>query len=102
MFCDAIVYDLEIVKAIAGRKDDPEEIKKLKDEGIQYCKGWHDYEGMGVSVIGVYDYAEDRYRTFEDNWHIFFDLLRKREIHITFNGVGFDNKVLDHIAPEGF
>ena len=87
---NAIVYDIEIVKAIPGKGEAP-------IEGIEYCKGWHDHAGMGVSVIGVYDFVEDRFRVFcQDNFIEFFGLTANRKYLVSFNGVSFDNKVLNN------
>lgn len=92
---DGIVYDIEIIRGIPGKGEDP-------IEGIEYCAGWHDHANMGISVIGVYDFVEDRYRTFcTDNLDEFFKLCAMRTHLISFNGIGFDNKVLDrHISNE--
>jgi hypothetical protein len=38
----SLVYDCEIVKAIPNGQ---------KKKGIEYCEGWGNFEGMGVSVI---------------------------------------------------
>ena len=85
---NAIVYDIEIIKAIPN-KGEP------LIEGIEYCKGWHDHAGMGVSVIGVYDFVEDRFRVFcSDNAVDFLALVDNREHRISFNGIGFDDKVI--------
>lgn len=43
-----IVIDVEIVKGILGRDEQP-----LED--IQYCGGWRDFAGMGVSVACTFD-----------------------------------------------
>jgi RNase_H superfamily len=86
---NAIVYDLEIVKAVPDKNG-----QRL--EGVEYCEGWHDHKNMGISVIGCYDYAADRYRTFlKDNFDEFVALARSRDLMVSFNGIGFDNKVLD-------
>jgi hypothetical protein len=37
-----LIYDLEIIKAIPPKGD--------RLEGVEYCGGWTDYEGMGISV----------------------------------------------------
>lgn len=64
-----IVYDCEIKKAILGKKE-------TAIEGIEYCKGWGDHAGMGVSVTGVYDSGENRYRVFcDDNAEELYDLM---------------------------
>lgn len=46
MITNLLCYDLEIVKAIPP-KDASEKIP-----GIEYCQGWTDFGGMGISVIG--------------------------------------------------
>ena len=93
-----LVYDLEIEKAICGRGE-------VRQAGVLYCDGWNDHAGMGISVIGAYDYKEDRYRVFcRDNFAAFQALLLERHLLVTFNGIGFDNKVLranGFTVPEG-
>ena len=86
----ALIYDLEIIKAIPPR--DPND----KIPGIEYCAGWDDHASMGISVIGAYDYGEQRHRTFcQDNFDEFSDLAMNRaDILVGFNNIHFDNKVL--------
>lgn len=80
-----LIYDCEIKKDIA-KKGEPIE------SGIEYCGGWRDFEGMGITVIGVYDYQTDRYRVFlEDNLSEFQDLIAQRELVVGFNNNAFDN-----------
>jgi hypothetical protein len=43
-----IVIDVEIKKAILGRND-------MRIEGIEYCKGWRDFAGMGIACVCTYD-----------------------------------------------
>lgn len=43
-----IVVDVEIVKGILGRDERPL-------EGIEYCGGWRDFAGMGISVACTFD-----------------------------------------------
>lgn len=84
---EAIVYDTEIVRCI------PPVIPEFA--GLQYCRGWTDYAGMGISVIGAYDYAEDRYRIFlQDNLEEFQKLLDKTELVVGYNTLRFDNPLL--------
>jgi hypothetical protein len=86
----ALVYDIEILKAILGRDE-------VRQPDVEYCDGWHDHANMGISVIGAYDYFEDRYRAFcGDNIDAFFDLAARRQPLVSFNGIGFDDKVLSH------
>jgi hypothetical protein len=42
---DCIIYDCEIIKCI------PQKSGKL-DPTLEYCEGWDDHQGMGISVIG--------------------------------------------------
>lgn len=84
----ALVYDIEIVNAIPDKTG-------ARDPGFDYCEGWHDHANMGISVIGAYDYFEDRYRVFcWDNFDEFFTLAAARAPLVTFNGIGFDDKVI--------
>ena len=83
-----LVLDLEIKKAILGKGEAP-----LTD--ISYCKGWGDHAGMGISVMVVYDYVEQRYRIFmDDNKDEFKDLIDSGRKVIGFNQINFDNRVL--------
>lgn len=91
-FGNSLIYDIEIVKAILGRGEE-------RIDGIQYCDGWHDHAGMGISVIGAYDYAEARYRVFcADNFVEFLELCAARAPLVSFNGIGFDDKVINAYA----
>ena len=87
----AIVYDLEIEKAICGKGEE-----YLPD--IQYCNGWHDHSGMGISVLGCYNYATDEYRVFcEDNLHKFLELVDESDYVVGFNSARFDRKVVQAV-----
>jgi hypothetical protein len=94
----ALCYDLEIVKAVPG-KDEPL-------EGIEYCFGWHDHASMGISTVCAYDYGTDRWRVFcADNFSEFMALANTCRPLVSFNGIGFDNRVLEaalmvHIEPD--
>lgn len=86
---NALIYDIEIVRAIPNKDGS-------RLEGIEYCAGWHDHANMGVSVIGAYDYGEDRYRAFcQDNFGEFMKLVAACELLVGFNSIPFDNRVLD-------
>jgi len=85
---NAIIYDCEIIKAIPNR--DGSQV-----DGIAYCDGWRDFANMGISVIGVYDYAEDRYRVFcADNAVEFTKLCTARDLCVGFNNIPFDNALI--------
>lgn len=84
-----IIYDIEIDKAILGKNESV-------IEGVEYCDGWHDHAGMGISCIGVYDYVEDRHRVFfKDNIVEFIKLCVNRDLIVGFNSYNFDNKVVE-------
>lgn len=83
----AIIYDIEIIKAIP-----PREGKRLSD--VEYCGGWDDHEGMGISVICAYDYNEERLRVFlEDNFDEFQKVIDSTGHIIGFNNIKFDDCV---------
>ena len=85
---NALIYDIEIKKAVPMRKEP-------KIEGIEYCDGWHDHANMGISCVGVYDYADERYRVFmDDNMAGFAALCERRDVIVSFNGLAFDNRVM--------
>lgn len=93
---NAIIYDLEIVKAIPYKKEPVL-------EGIEYCAGWHDHPNMGVSVIGVYEYSSQKYRVFcKDNFDAFVKLCQESELLVGFNNIPFDNEVLTHCVYPKF
>lgn len=52
-----IVFDVEIEKAILGRNETPA-------AGIEYCNGWRDFKGMGISVVTTYDIQSHLTRVF--------------------------------------
>lgn len=81
-----LIFDCEIIKAIPPKNDAD------RVPGIEYCEGWRDFENMGISVIGAYDYVEDRYRVFEgDNFDEFQDLISHHRWQVCgFNSIGFD------------
>lgn len=84
----AIIYDCEIIKAIPNRDGS-------KIDGIDYCEGWRDFGNMGISVIGAYDYVEDRYHVFcADNSEEFTRLFDNRDLCVGFNNIPFDNALI--------
>lgn len=52
-----IIIDVEIKKAILGRNETP-------IEGIEYCGGWRDFAGMGISCVCTYDINTGLSRVF--------------------------------------
>lgn len=83
-----IIYDCEILRAIPPRN----ETERIPE--IFYCGGWWDFEGMGLSCIGVYDYFEARYRVFlKDNFRDFQGLVDSSDLVVGFNSLRFDNRL---------
>lgn len=90
----ALIYDLEIVKAIPSNQTGIGH-PYLDESDIEYCGGWHDYESMGISCLCAYDYHEDRYRVFtEGNKGGFADLIHSSDLLVGFNNIKFDNNVI--------
>lgn len=88
----AVVYDLEIEKCVPG--DGP------MDPNYQYCKGWGDKAGMGVSVLTAIDLWTGRSHVYlRDNLHDFQNLCARRGNVIGFNSASFDDLVM---AAAGF
>jgi len=89
-----LIYDIEIVNAIPPK--DPSD----RIEGVTYCDGWHDFEHMGIAVVGAYDSVEDAFRVFcRDNLTDFWGLAVDQDLVVGFNNISFDNRLL---AAEGF
>ena len=83
-----IIYGCEIIKAIRGRRGEPD-IK-----GIEYCDGWYDFENMGISVICAFDFHTSRYRVFcKDNFDVFRRLVESTDLVVGFNSIAFDNQL---------
>lgn len=86
---NALIYDIEILKAIPSPYSHCE-------KGIKYCSGWSDHARMGISVIGAYDYLEGRTRVFcADNFPAFIDRAQQPgTLLVGFNSIPFDNAVI--------
>jgi len=93
-----LIYDIEIRNAIPDRNG-------VAAPGVQYCEGWEDHKGMGIAVVGCYDYANDRYRIFcEDNLDELQRLIKGHDVIVGFNNHRFDDRVLEAAGvfiPEG-
>jgi len=88
-----LIYDCEIEKLIPN-KTSPNE------EGFEYCEGWGDKKGMGISVISVFDYDAGFPRIFmKDNIEELWKLMDKTDIIAGFNSAHFDNQL---IAAHGY
>ncbi len=86
--CGAVLYDLEIIAAIP-QQGEP------RDPDLIYCGGWQDYEGMGISVVSLYDFVDCAYRIFlQDNMDDLVTLFNSRDVICGFNSMRFDNSVM--------
>ena len=56
-----IIVDIEIEKAIPPRRGG------VVEPDIQYCEGWRDFTGMGISVVCTYDLTSGLSRAFLKN-----------------------------------
>lgn len=86
-----LIYDVEIKHPVPGKEE--------RIPGIRYCEGWDDFEGMGIAVIGCYDYMEQAFRVFcEDNLEEFQGLVHHHldsdEVIVGFNSLKFDNPLV--------
>ena len=91
---DAFIYDLEIVKAIPNKNEE-------RMQNIQYCDGWHDHAGMGMSCLCGYDTLSQRTRVLlNDNVKDFQEYTEGDTLIVTFNGINFDDKVLRACFPD--
>lgn len=80
-----IVYDCEIARCIP---------KKAKEPHLDYCQGWKDFAGMGISVICSYSYWNEQYHVYlEDNFQDFQELVNHSEKIIGFNSIAFDDQL---------
>jgi hypothetical protein len=85
---NAFVYDLEIKKGILGRGEE-------RIDGVEYCGGWTDHAGMGISVLGGYCCRENLPLVFcDDNRELLAKNHAQYDFFVSFNGVNFDNKVI--------
>jgi DEAD/DEAH box helicase domain-containing protein len=87
-----VTYDIEIRNCIPDRN-------KPNDPDFEYCKGWDDFQGMGIACIGAYESATDRYRVFTEGdmgrgFGEFIDMLLRADVIVGFNSYRFDNQLL--------
>lgn len=84
-----IIFDTEIKHGVITDKNPAQ-------PGYKYSAGWKDFSGMGVSVIGVFDFNKQQYRVFcDDNFDAWRELTERSSRIISFNGDNFDNPLLE-------
>lgn len=98
-----LIYDCEIIKAIITDYKNEQPI-----EGIEYCKGWDDFENMGISVIGTYNNWTKEQVAFVNHANIpdnlqqntwvslqyFQQLLDECDVLVGFNNQHFDDNLI--------
>lgn len=64
---------------------------------IEDCsKGWNSHDEMGISVLVIFDYAEMRYRVFDDRNKVgALEILNGYDLVVGFNTVKFDWKLIN-------
>lgn len=83
-----IVYDAEIRRAIA-KDGEP------RQGGVEYCKGFQDFNGMGIAVIGVFDYrTETQHVYLSDNLDDFRQRVAEADVVVGFNNGRFDDELM--------
>lgn len=84
----AMFYDCEIVCMIPMQGEP-------REPDLFYCNGWEDHQGMGISMVSVYDFVTRAYRVFlQDNLDELRRLIESRGIIMGFNNRRFDDKLL--------
>lgn len=92
------VYDTEIVRCIPPKDG-------VLVPGLQYCKGWSDFDGMGLAVVGmaIVEGNDVEYRSFIvdpmvgqvsdlEALDIQFEFDMKKVVG--FNSIGFDDRLM--------
>ena len=92
---NVLCYDIEIEKAVPRSKD------AARQQGEDYCEGWHDHANMGVACIGAMQLfgrgKMPRPRMFfRDNLDAFQEAAYDAAIVCGFNSIRFDDQVLRH------
>lgn len=82
-----VVYDCEIVKCI------PSANKDLQSK-YEYCEGWSDFAGMGISCVGVFTNWNGEYRVFSSDSSELKQIFQKDWLFVGFNNINFDNNLL--------
>lgn len=90
---NAIVLDVEIQNCIPDGK--PLEINPRTGAPYTTCAGWHDWAGMSIACVCVWDCLENMPYVFDQsNLSELKALIGQRQLVVGFNTLGFDNKVL--------
>jgi hypothetical protein len=89
-----LIYDCEIKRCIPDKG-------AIHSGSIEYCEGWSDYAGMGISVLCALEITADRigesarqYTIVDENWQLFGELVASADFIVGFNNHNFDNKLV--------
>ncbi|HBE17081.1 MAG TPA: hypothetical protein DDW51_05580 [Cyanobacteria bacterium UBA11367] len=86
-----IVYDCEIINCIPSAK-------MWQKPQLTYCKGWDDFEGMGISVICASEIDSDQkwefsFYNIQKFQAVIYKALRENYIIAGFNSKSFDDNL---------
>lgn len=90
-----VIYDTEIMRCIRGKGE-------KKDPSYEYCRGWGDHEGMGISELCALVVEEDHYeikshgpvsdkRELIEWWT---GIYQSGDLLCSFNGRRFDDRLM--------
>jgi hypothetical protein len=85
-----LIYDCEIIKCIPQRDC-------ANDARFDYCDGWHDHGGMGISVIGVATSSESPSAIVVDGDYEHLDIIAFEEDAKHLSVVGFNSRCFDDL-----
>ena len=82
-----LIYDCEIIKCIPSKYEEP-------DPDLEYCGGWHDYEGMGISLIGAWLSWENTIKLYPQSaFDAFQKAVNTADLIVGFNSLRFDDSL---------
>jgi len=83
-----LTFDIEIKNKIPNKYEEP-------NPHYQYCNGWGDYVGMGISFLGAHCSWTDKILFFDDhNLPEFLALIQECDILTGYNIIQFDIPLL--------
>jgi hypothetical protein len=93
-----LFLDCEIARCIPSHRiaDDPETDPDQSDRMMyQFCHGWTDFSGMGISCVTTFSTVEARAHVYlRDNLAELIESIRAHDHVVTFNGDRFDIPLL--------
>jgi len=85
---NVLTYDIEIKKSILMGGE-------TRQPGIEYCGGWNDKAGMGISYLGAHNSADNTKHYFtEDRLLDFIEMIKHADLVTGYNIHGFDTPLL--------